>query len=93
MVAATAKSEQALKCSDAAQNMRLTGSTRTVSTSETMAQMLLHKHERLTNTRIGSTSEMLMLPSKITQNKIIRTTEQALKTGPEQSISHYQNKG
>jgi hypothetical protein len=45
MVAATAKSEQALKCSDAAQNMRLTGSTRTVSTSETMGQMLLHKHE------------------------------------------------
>jgi hypothetical protein len=74
--------------------MRLTGSTtRTVSTSETMAQMLLHKHERLTNTRIESTSETLMLPSKITQNKIIRTTEQALKMRPEQSISHYQNKG
>jgi hypothetical protein len=68
-MAATSKYKQAPKCSDVVKNMRLIGFKRTISTLEIMAQMLLHKHERLTNTRIGLTIETLMLPSKITPNK------------------------
>jgi DNA invertase Pin-like site-specific DNA recombinase len=79
MPATTSKYKRAPKCSDVVKNMRLIGFTRTISTLEIMAQMLLHKHETY-KYKNWIDNRNINVAIQNHPKQIIRTTEQTLKT-------------